>query len=117
MPLLHAPVDAHQTLANNRATVILHVAPNDRPVAGRRATIEIVRIKVGKDAALRSSTVRLRITDSAGTVLLDRTAARRTRFTFPKAGAYRIRVSGSYRLHGRTKRFAVRFPIRARAAA
>ena len=110
---LAVPAIAHQTVSSNGATVTVHVAPDDAPVAGSPSSINIVSVKVPKGATFRLSRARVKVTDAGGATLLNRHAARHVTFTFPKAGAYEITVSGSYRRHGRTRRFATPFAIRA----
>jgi hypothetical protein len=82
-----APALAHQTVSSNGATVTLHVAPDDAPVAGVASTISIVNVKVPKHATFRLSRARLRVIDATGTTLLDRRAAKRVSFTFPRSAA------------------------------
>jgi hypothetical protein len=113
---LAAPAAAHQTVSDNGATVTVHVSPDDAPVAGQAAKINVVRVKVPAHATFRLSSARVRVSDSAGKVLLDRRAAKHIAFTFPKAAAYQIVVSGSYRRGGRTRRFTTTFAIRANAS-
>ncbi|MEA2254963.1 MAG: hypothetical protein QOG35_1008 [Solirubrobacteraceae bacterium] len=111
-----APASAHQTVSDHGATVTVHVAPDDAPVAGQAATINVVSIKVPKRATFRYARARVKVTDASGAVLLDRVAAKRIAFTFPKPAAYQIVVSGSYERAGKTRRFSTTFAIRADAA-
>jgi hypothetical protein len=111
-----APASAHQTVSDNGATVTVHVAPDDAPVAGQASTINLVSVKVPKRATFRLSRARVKVTDSSGAVLLDRGAAKHIAFTFSKPAAYQIVVSGSYKRAGKTRRFTTAFAIRADAA-
>lgn len=110
---LAVPAGAHQTVSSNDATVTVHVAPDDAPVAGVASTINVVSVKVPKGSTFRLSRARVTVTDSSGATLLRRAAAKHLRFTFPRAAAYEITVSGSYRRHGKTRRFSAPFAIRA----
>ena len=109
------PALAHQTTISNGARVTLHVDPNDEPEAGRSTSIKVLKVAVPRRASFsfRSCGCRLKITDSAGTVLRNARMRTSTRFTFPKAGAYRLTYSGSYRRSGTRKRFNASFAIRA----
>jgi hypothetical protein len=111
-----SPAAAHQTVSDNGATVTVHVSPDDAPVAGRAAKINVVRVKVPRRATFRLSRARVKVTNASGSVLLNRHAARHITFTFPKAAAYQIVVSGSYRRAGRTRKFTTTFAIRANAS-
>jgi len=113
---LAAPAGAHQTVSDNGATVTVHVTPDDSPVAGQRSTINVVRVKVPSRATFRLARARVKVADASGSVLLNRRAAKHIAFTFPKAAAYQIVVSGSYRRGGKTKKFTTTFAIRANAS-
>jgi hypothetical protein len=113
---LAAPASAHQTVSDHGATVTVHVAPDDAPVAGQPSTINLVSVRVPKHATFRLARAHVQVTDSSGAVLLDRGAARHIAFTFPKPAAYQVVVSGSYRRAGKTRRFAATFALRADAA-
>ena len=110
-----APAFAHQTVSSNGARVTLHVNPDDAPEAGVASSIRVLSVKVPSTARFAYSTCRcaIRITDSAGRVVLSRSMKTRTTFTFPRAGAYQITYSGRYTRSGKTKRFAAKFAIRA----
>ena len=106
---------AHQTTTSNGARVTMHVAPNDEPASGRPATVAVTRVAVPRRArfSFASCGCRLRVTDSSGNVVTSRRMRKRTRVTFPRAGAYRLVYSGAYRDAGKPKRFAASFAIRA----
>ena len=106
---------AHQTSSSNGARVTVHVSPNDEPRAGSPSTVSVTRVAVPRRArfSFGSCRCRLRVTTSGRAVVADRAMGRRTRVTFPRAGAYRLVYSGSYRQGGRSKRFAASFSIRA----
>jgi hypothetical protein len=112
---LTIPALAHQTALSNGARVTLHVDPDDQPEAGRSSSIRVLKVAVPSRASFsfRSCGCRLKITNSAGTVLRDSRMKSRTSFTFPKSGAYRLTYSGSYRRSGNRKRFSASFAIRA----
>ena len=109
------PALAHQTVSSNGARVTLHVDPNDEPEAGVSSSIRVLKVAVPRRArfSFRSCGCRLKITDSSGTVLRNAAMTTSTRFEFPKAGAYRLTYSGSYRRSGNRKRFSASFAIRA----
>lgn len=106
---------AHQTVTSNGARVTLHVDPNDEPEAGRSTSIRVLKVAVPRGARFRYSSCgcRLKVSDSSGSVLLNRAMTTRTTFRFPSTGAYRLTYSGSYRKSGKRKRFAASFAIRA----
>lgn len=106
---------AHQTAVSHGIAVTVHVAPDDEPVAGQPATINLVRVKrKGWKFSYRTCRCRLVLTDSSGSKLLDRSIrGRRTTYTFPRAGAYQLTVTGRM-TRGRSKRsFTARFAYRA----
>ncbi len=109
------PAAAHQTASNRGVTVTMHVTPDDEPVAGKQSNIGVTKVKAGSYRfSWRSCVCYLRVTDSAGHVLLNqRTRDRNTGFTFPRATAYQIVFSGRVKRNGRKKRFRVSFAIRA----
>ena len=109
------PAFAHQTAFNRGVAVTLHVNPDDEPVAGQPATIIVEKVKPpnGGTFTFTSGRPRLRVTDSGGSVLLNRAVGKRTSFTFPDAAAYRIQFSGRYRKAGRYRTFSTSFAIRA----
>ena len=109
------PALAHQTVSSNGARVTLHVDPNDEPEAGRSSSIRVLKVAVPRGArfSYRSCRCRLKITNSAGTILRNAPMTTRTSFTFPKAGAYRLTYSGRYTRSGNRKKFSASFAIRA----
>jgi hypothetical protein len=113
--LAATPSLAHQSDTSNGITVTMHIAPGDEPVAGQPATIVFISAKRRGWSLRRGSCgCRIRVTDSSGDTLLDRrTGARETRLTFPRAGAYRVRISGRLKREGRTKSFNASFTYRA----
>ncbi len=113
--LFTIPALAHQTTTSNGARVTLHVDPNDEPEAGASTSIRVLKVAVPRRASFsfRSCGCRLKITNSSGTVLRNSRMGSSTTFRFPKAGAYRLVYSGSYRRSGDRKRFSASFAIRA----
>ena len=113
--LTAAPAIAHQTVTSNGARVTLHVNPDDAPEAGVPSSIRVLSVKVPSRSrfAFRTCRCAIRITDSAGRVVMSRSMKTSTTFTFPRAGGYQITYSGKYTRSGRTKRFAAKFAIRA----
>jgi hypothetical protein len=112
---LAVPALAHQSVTSNGATVTMHVEPNDEPEAGSPASIRVLKVAVSSRARFRFSTCgcRIKISDSSGHVLRDKAMQSRTKYTFPKAGAYKLTYSGSYTRSGKRKRFSASFAIRA----
>ena len=113
--LFTIPALAHQTVTSNGARVTLHVNPDDAPEAGVTTSIRVLKVAVPRGArfSFRSCGCRLRITNSAGTVLRNAPMRTRASFRFPSAGAYRLTYSGRYTKSGKRKRFAASFAIRA----
>jgi hypothetical protein len=109
------PALAHQTVSSNGARVTLHVDPDDEPEAGRSTSIRVLKVAVPRGARFSYSSCRcrLKISNSAGTVLRDAPMTTRTTFRFPSAGAYRLTYSGRYSRSGNRKRFSASFAIRA----
>ena len=106
-------VSAHQTKSNKGVSVTTHVVPEDKPVSGTSSKITIsVKPKTGR-FSWSSCKCYLRITDSGGDVVLNRKAKRNMRFTFPRATAYQLVVSGRVKRESSFKRFRVAFAIRA----
>lgn len=105
----------HQTESNKGVSVTMHVTPEDEPVAGRSSRILVTKVRPNRGRfSWRSCKCYLRISDSAGRVVLDRRVRRRsTRFTFPRASAYELVFSGRVKRGGSYKRFRVDFAIRA----
>jgi hypothetical protein len=110
-----APAAAHQTAYSHGVAVTMHVSPDDAPVAGRSATVNIVSVNPpGRPGfSFRSGNPRLRITDSSGHVIRRGRAGRHTKVTFPRPGAYQLTFSGRYKRAGKRHSFAARFAIRA----
>lgn len=116
--LAGVPARAHQTLAADGVAVTLHVTPDDEPIAGKPATIDVAKVKVGRGARVRWKRCQcaLTISAAAGSVIEQRPVDARTRislFTFPAEGAYALALSGRYRRKGHWRPFTVTFPIRA----
>jgi hypothetical protein len=112
---LAIPAFAHQTVTSNGARVTLHVDPNDEPEAGTAASIRVLKVAVSSSSrfTFRSCSCRIKISDSSGHVLRDKAMQSRTKYTFPRAGAYKLTYSGYYTRSGKRKRFAASFAIRA----
>jgi hypothetical protein len=110
-----APAPGHQTVSSRGVAVTLHVQPNDEPRAGKRATIVVVRVSPPSGRfSFRTCACRVKVATASGTVLLNRRTAKRTTFTFPDAGAYKITYSGRYRTKsGKVRGFSAGFAIRA----
>ena len=113
--LAATPALAHQSATSNGITVTMHIAPDDEPVAGQPATIVFISAKRRGWSLQRGSCgCRITVTDSSGDTLLNRRSGRReTRITFPRAGAYRIRISGRLQRCDRRKSFNASFTYRA----
>jgi hypothetical protein len=109
------PALAHQTVTSNGARVTMHVNPDDAPEAGVSTTIRVLKVAVPSNArfSFRSCACRLKITNSAGTILRNSAMKTRTTFRFPSVGAYRLTYSGRYTRSGKRKRFSASFAIRA----
>jgi hypothetical protein len=109
------PALAHQTVTSNGARVTMHVNPDDAPEAGVSTSIRILKVAVprGGRFSFSSCGCRLKITNSAGTILRNSAMKSRTTFRFPSAGAYRLTYSGKYTRSGKRKRFSASFAIRA----
>jgi hypothetical protein len=107
---------AHQTATNNGVTVTLHVAPDDEPAATQPAfiVVESVKTRTGR-FAWATCRCTVEISNSAREVLRRGPAGRRTVFTFPEAGAYRINVAGRVKRKAGWRSFKVSFAIRADA--
>ena len=104
----------HQTDSNKGVSVTLHVTPDDEPVSGQSARIIVSKVKPRSGRfSWRSCACYLRISDSAGNVVLNRKAKRTSRFTFPRATAYEIVFTGRVKRSGKFKRFRTTFAIRA----
>lgn len=116
-PALTAPALGHQTVSDRGVAVTMHVLPDDEPVAGKPATIVIVKVappRGGRFTFASCRTCRVKVRSAQGQTLLNRRTAKRTPFVFPDAAAYEVTYSGSYRAtNGRTRRFSARFAIRA----
>lgn len=113
---LSASALGHQTVFDHGVAVTLHVMPDDEPVAGRPATITVVRVRTPRGGRFRfgGCSCRVKVTTATGSVLMNRRAGKRTTFVFPAPAAYEVTYSGGYRAkNGRTKRFSAVFAIRA----
>ena len=92
----------------------MHVTPDDEPVSGQSSRIIVSKVRPSRGSfSFRSCACYLRISDSAGNVVLNRKAKRSQRFTFPRATAYEIVFTGRVKRGSRYKRFRVTFAIRA----
>jgi hypothetical protein len=108
------PAFAHQTAYDGPVAVTVHVTPDDEPIAGRSSTVSITRITVRKGSfSFKTGRTRIRISDSNGHVVLNRRTGRKTRFTFPRPGAYKIVISGRAKRGGHYRAFSTPFAIRA----
>jgi hypothetical protein len=104
----------HQTESNKGVSVTMHVTPDDEPVSGQSSRIIVSKVRPSRGSfSWRNCACYLRISDSAGDVVLNRKAKRTTRFTFPRATAYEIVFTGRVKRGSRFKRFRVTFAIRA----
>ena len=105
----------HQTKSNKGVSVTMHVTPDDEPVSGQSSRIIVSKVRPSSGTfSLKSCACYLRISDSAGDVVLNRKITKRTtRFTFPRATAYELVFTGRTKRGGKHKRFRVNFAIRA----
>ena len=104
----------HQTESNKGVSVTMHVTPDDEPVSGQSSRIIVSKVRPSRGSfSWRSCACYLRISDSAGNVVLNRKAKRTQRFTFPRATAYEIVFTGRVKRGSTYKRFRVKFAIRA----
>ena len=104
----------HQTETNKGVSVTMHVTPDDEPVSGESSRIIVSKVRPNRGSfSWKSCACYLRISDSAGNVVLNRKAKRTTRFTFPRATAYEIVFTGRVKRGSRFKRFRATFAIRA----
>jgi len=104
----------HQTESSKGVSVTMHVTPEDEPIAGRSSKILVTKVKPNRGRfSWKSCKCYLRISDSAGKVVLNRKARRSQSFTFPRASAYEIVFSGRVKRGGSFKRFRVDFAVRA----
>jgi hypothetical protein len=109
-----ATAPGHQTESNKGVSVTMHVTPDDEPVSGQPSRIIVSKVRPSRGSfSFRTCACYLRISDSAGDVVLNRRAKRTTRFTFPRATAYEIVFTGRVKRGSRYKRFRVSFAIRA----
>jgi hypothetical protein len=110
-----ASAPGHQTKSNKGVSVTMHVTPDDEPVSGQSSRIIVTKVRAGSWRFSRKRCAcYLRISDSAGDVVLNRRVSQRTtRFTFPRATAYEIVFTGRVTRGSKTKRFRVSFAIRA----
>lgn len=104
----------HQTTSNKGVTVTMHVTPDDEPVSGQASRIIVSKVRPSTGRfSWKSCACYLRVSDSAGNVVLNRKAKRTTRFTFPRATAYELVFTGRVKRGRSFKRFRVSFAIRA----
>ena len=108
------PAPGHQTESNKGVSVTMHVTPDDEPVSGQSSRIIVSKVRPSRGSfSFKSCACYLRISDSAGNVVLNRKAKRTQRFTFPRATAYEIVFTGRVKRGSSYKRFRVTFAIRA----
>ena len=108
-----ASAPGHQTESNKGVSVTMHVTPDDEPVSGV-ARIIVSKVKPSKGSfSFKNCACYLRISDSAGNVVLNRKAKRTMKFTFPRATAYELLFTGRVKRGSKFKRFRVTFAIRA----
>jgi hypothetical protein len=116
-PALTVPALGHQTVSDRGIAVTMHVLPDDEPVAGKPATIVIVKVappRSGRFTFGSCTTCRVKVSAANGQILLNRRTGKRTPFVFPDPAAYEITYSGGYRAKNRkTRRFSASFAIRA----
>jgi hypothetical protein len=104
----------HQTESSKGVSVTMHVTPEDEPIAGRSSRVLVTKVRPNRGRfTWRSCKCYLRISDSAGKVVLNRRARRSQSFTFPRAGAYELVFSGRVKRGRSFKRFRVDFAVRA----
>jgi hypothetical protein len=104
----------HQTESNKGVSVTMHVTPDDEPVSGQASRIIVTKVRPSKGRfSFRNCACYLRVSDSAGNVVLNRNTKRTTKFTFPRATAYEIVFTGRVKRGRKFKRFRVKFAIRA----
>ncbi len=104
----------HQTKSSKGVSVTMHVTPDDEPVSGQTSRIIVSKVRPRKGRfSFRNCACYMRISDSAGNVVLNRKAKRTQRFTFPRATAYEIVFTGRVKRGSSYKRFRVKFAIRA----
>jgi len=109
-----ATAPGHQTESNKGVSVTMHVTPDDEPVSGQPSRIIVSKVRPSRGSfSWRNCACYLRISDSAGDVVLNRKAKRTSRFTFPRATAYEIVFTGRVKRGSKFKRFRVTFAIRA----
>ena len=110
-----ATAPGHQTESSRGVSVTMHVTPEDAPIVGRSSRILVTKVRANRGRfSWRSCKCYLRISDSAGKVVLNRRLRRRsTRFTFPRASAYELVFSGRVKRGSRYQRFRVDFAVRA----
>ena len=109
-----ATAPGHQTESNKGVSVTMHVTPDDEPVSGQSSRIIVSKVRPSRGSfSFRSCACYLRISDSAGNVVLNRKAKRSQKFTFPRATAYEIVFTGRVKRGSKYKRFRVTFAIRA----
>jgi hypothetical protein len=112
--LVPATAPGHQTESSKGVSVTMHVTPDDEPVSGQQSRIIVSKVRPSRGSfSFRTCACYLRISDSAGNVVLNRKAKRTQRFTFPRATAYEIVFTGRVKRGGKYKRFRVTFAIRA----
>jgi hypothetical protein len=109
-----ATAPGHQTESSKGVSVTMHVTPEDEPIAGRSSKILVTKVRPNRGRfSWRSCKCYLRVSDSAGKVVLNRRARRSQSFTFPRASAYEIVFSGRVKRGRSFRRFRVDFAIRA----
>jgi len=108
------PAPGHQTESNKGVSVTMHVTPDDEPVSGQESRIIVSKVRPSRGTfSFKTCACYLRISDSAGNVVLNRKAKRTMTFTFPRATAYELLFTGRVKRGSKFKRFRVTFAIRA----
>jgi hypothetical protein len=111
---------AHVLESNNGVSAVLHMPPDDAPIAGRPTTVGLAfsGTQAGFDINNYDVTVALLRNDSqlsSGKLQVEDSSRSdgSSTVTFPEAGAYRLQVSGKPR--SGEQPFIIRFSVRATA--
>jgi hypothetical protein len=115
-----APAQAHVLESDGDVSAVLHVPPDDAPLAGQTVNVGLAFTSNNSGFDLNNYRVTVRVlrdTKSLSSAPLQ-TEAGASRYgtaniTFPEAGAYRLQVSGQPTAGGRP--FTLRFSVRASA--
>jgi hypothetical protein len=115
-----APAQAHVLESDGDVSAVLHIAPDDAPLAGRATDLSLAFTSsaAGFDINNYHITVQLLRSDKVLTSSQLQSDSGSSRdgsasVTFPEAGAYRLQVSGQPTAGGRA--FTLRFSVRAGA--